>query len=583
MNTAKTSASDVYGAYAEDSYEVAAGLLGDIDGDSFDGKTVEIDDVEYDVDAQVAAIEYNPNGHAFAYSGNITEDDFIAAIDETPYCEFSAIDWDDDDDIDLIIVYPIAIAEVSYVGSDYINLKGQSGTDYDIGGNDYAVYDGIAKGDDVMLTADTSLKTTGTFAALDTLTGKMTSYKGSVATIDGKTYNYAEVDGADKATVEGFLDEDVEFRTINGYIVYIDGNTSADVSKYLLVTGISGATGTNGCYQAEVLFADGKDAATISINKVDGAKLTNNETPDALTVSEGSVWTYEVNSGKYDLTAVKDTLEGYDADECVVKGNTVDDADESIWTESDSTSKANATITIGTVKAKFDPSAVVFLKDGDDYYVKSGSDMAKLTDADAAVVFAGAESNSKNALTVTFAYVVADDYSTTDVLYGYITSDIGTSKDGDDTVYTFDVWTGTGSDTKGVELKTDGGDEVADLAKGAIISYKLNEDGTINQKELAVLDDLTQVAITSIDGDDVYISEDGAPASATSYNTDDDETVVFFVNSDKMEGVQGAIEDLDISTESETDDVYLLNAYALVNGNDELKLLVVDPVNSEWK
>ena len=552
------SAKDVYGAFAKDSAVVVSGLIGDIDFAGFNNtkKSIEVDNVDYDVDSTdvLAAYGYSTTSNYYTYTTK------QATSNTKDYYEFAAIDNDDDDKIDVIIYYPVTFAKVTYVGSDYVKLEkatviGDAGTSYD---EDYTVYDKAAKDDYAVASYDTSLKSDGIITLVEEQTGKVASYGGDNAVIDGTSYNYKSLD--DTSVLTNALNKNVDFWAINGYIVRVDATGSVDLGDYALVTGVTGSTGISGYYEATFLFTDGT-TATAPVKSV-GDASGKTTAPVA-----GTLYTYEVSSGKYELTEVTE-LSANDFDGVASASAT--------WTPADSSSDANAKIAVkdknnATINARFASDAIVFVDDDGDYSVKTGADLAKVTDPDTTVVVAGAEKNSTNAMTITFAYVSTTGVASSDTMYGFVTSDISYSKDSDGSYQTATIWTGS----ENVTLTT--ADKITfpdGTEKGSVVAYKLDADGAIS--EFVTMDSAAKGALTTIDGDEVII--DG-----TTYKVDADDTVVIYVDKSANKGVaDGSIA---VANEKETDGQYYNNVYYFTDdtatGTKTLDLLVVD-IDNDW-
>jgi hypothetical protein len=518
--------------------------------------------VDYDVeDVTVTSFAAGKNSVALSSSTATISDKTVA-----PYVEFVAIDSDDNDKIDTIIVYPVSIVEVTYVGSDNVKAKpaaGGAATEYSTKDNKYTTYTGIAKEDDAYIIADTSLVTQGSFVNLPTLTGKVTSTTKDTAVIGGTSYDYSAL--TDKTQVSGKLDSTIDFRVINGYVVDAEGSTSVDLSDYALVTGVSGGTNAYGYYEAELLFTDGT-SQVVTVKSVGDVK---NAKPSA-----DVLYTYEVSDGKYELTALTTLAgEGFDAQS----------SSSPTWTASENTSKANATITINGVKAKFASDAVVYVYDSDDgWVVKTGAQAAKITDTSATVTMAGADKNSSNALTVTFAVIKSDSASDSDIIYGYVTSDVTTTKSSKDTYYSFTVWNGASEPLESVANLSNG----SSVQKGSIISYKLDENGKISKVD--VLDAKgTAAAVTVIDGDDISVTTTLKAVYTTpsaTFNIDDDDSTVLYIDSDKNKGDEGGILAIADYEKSGSDTTYISYNVWYIMGDDgkTVELLVVDSANNEW-
>ena len=534
----------VFGMFANEGGVVASGVMGDIDDEDYaTDKTLEIAGVDYDADGVKYAVYGYANGYYTYTTGK-------ALNDANKYDSFVAIDNDDDKDIDLIIYYPVVIAEVGYVGSDYVKMVKDS-TKYD---EDYTIYEGIAKEDDVTIVPDTSLKTKAIIAELETLNGTVESYDGEEVVIDGTTYSYKEKAGTTTekpVEIEGNLDKTVDFRVVNGYIVYAEGAAAADVSDYAVVTKIAPAAGLNEP-QAKLLLSDG---TTMVVDLAEDYTVTGQDGKAKIPV--GSLVTYDEDDGEYTLEVVT-TLTGYDNDKQVKTG--ISATAGNAWNAAEK-GKTNAAITIGNVHAKIAADAVIFVQDGTDYSVKTGADLAKVTD-DATVYYAGAEKNSTNALTVTFAYVATEGAVSTDTQYGYVTSGITTKTIDGDSYYVVTVWNGapvTLTIEKDSKL-------VSTLAKGNVISYVVNSDGYA--EDIADVD-YEIGAISVIDGDTLYINGEKV-------TVDEEDTTMFFINSKDKKGDEAGKLSIAYDAEDPKDeDGYVDNVWYVVDRDDKDKTLIL--------
>ena len=613
------SAKDVYGAYAKDSVVLVSGLMGDIGYDDYaKDKTIEVNDVDYDVDAQVTAVEYSAVNHRYVESRIA---DLNAVKAKAPFYKFSAIDWDDDNDIDLIIVYPVAFGKVTYVGSDYTRVAvvnagvsnfnndnpTTTSTSYDTKkAEDYTLYSGAAKDDYAVISADTSLKTRGTITKVDKQTGKVTSTSKDTAVIGGTSYDITY-----QTALKNSRNETVDYRVVNGYVVWSDSSATVDVSDYVLVTGITGSTASSGYYKADLLFTDGT-TATADIKSVKDGDNTYTKADENIKnkATAGTLWKYEVSSGRYELTALPDSgndKEGFDL--------WLKDASASAnahWTHATKASDADAKVKFGSQSsdpsAKFAKDAVVFVKDDDDYSVKTGADLAKVT-GNATVFYAGAEENDNGYNYVTFAFISTTSISSTDTIYGFVTSDVTITKDSDGTYYGFTAWNGTETvnlttiDTNSGDFKSNSTnlgevsaieDGTANLKKQAIIGYKLDADGKVTDLTVYGTGDANTVttglvgALTAFDGDDLTVN--GVP-----YTTDKDDTTILYIDRDgkkgETSGSYSKADEVDSSIENPTsikgvynggNTKYYANVLILkAAGSSDLDLIVVD-VNNDW-
>ena len=618
------SAKDVYGAYAKDSVVLVSGLMGDIGYDDYaKDKTIEVNDVDYDVDAQVTAVEYSAVNHRYVESRIA---DLNAVKAKAPFYKFSAIDWDDDNDIDLLIVYPVAFGKVTYVGSDYtrvavvndtkanynLSTPATTSTSYDTKkAEDYTLYSGAAKDDYAMISADTSLKTRGTITKVEKQTGKVTSTSKDTAVIGGTSYDITY-----QSALKNSRNETVDYRVVNGYVVWSDSSATVDVSDYVLVTGITGSTASSGYYKADLLFTDGT-TATADIKSVNDGSTTfvkgnQNYNSVPTKAAAGTLWSYEVSSGRYELTALPATnitvgAEGFDL--WLNDGATTTNGAN--WSAAKKASDADAKVKFGSQtsdpSAKFAKDAVVFVKDDDDYSVKTGADLAKVT-GDATVFYAGAEENDNGYNYVTFAFISTTSISSTDTIYGFVTSDVTITKDSDGTYYGFTAWNGTeavnlttidttSSDFKGTTAnlgtlnQIEAASDEAGLKKQAIIGYKLDADGKVTDLTVYGTGDANTVttglvgALTAFDGDDLTVNGD-------SYTTDKDDTTILYIDRDGKKGeTSGSYSKADeVDANAALPSKYVTigskNYYANVlilkaAGSSDLDLIVVD-VNNDW-
>ena len=604
---------DVYGAYAKDSVTVVSGLMDDIGYDDVkttSGKlsgSIEVADTDYDIDSEIAVIEYSAVNHKFVEE-RVSSLAAVKAL--SPYYEFSAIDWDDDDDIDLIIVYPVDFGKVTYVGSDYVRVAVVNESKENVNmatpevtsttldtknAEDYTLYEGAAKDDYALISADTSLKTLGTITELVKQTGKVTSTSKNTAVIGGDSY-----DISCQTSLKSARNTTVDFRTINNFVVWSDASNTVDVSDYVLVTGITGSTASSGYYKADLLFSDGT-TATADIKSVDGvAKGAQgyNNTPNV--AEAGTLWEYEISSGRYELTSLPETnlsngAEGFD----LWLNNSDKESDADYWQGAKKASDADAKVAFAdNNKAKFDSSAVVFVRDDDDFSVKTGADLAKVTGA-AKVLYAGAEENDNGYNYVTFAYVETGSVSSSDEVYGFITSDITVTENSDGTFYSFTAWNGTEyadlttvdvtsndfsgtTDNLGTLAAIENG--TAALAKQAIISYKLDADGAVTDLEVLTG---TVSALTAYDGDDIMVGGEA-------YTTDKDDTTFLYIDRDgkkgETSGVYSVADKVDSALTTDPTGIYTaadgtkyyanVMVYRAATSGD-LDLVVVD-VTNDW-
>ena len=614
---------EVYGVFAlTDSNRVLNALLGEfgtssdklkLDGTKYtiadaetvklDGKTVYVasdDKVGFTTDETKAA-GYVKDKQAGTTAGIVNYVKVAKGLAKA--FDASAISNSDNNKINLLDVKSFAIAQVTYVGKDYINVsyKNSSNTqgfESKLKDDDAVWYNGIAKDDYVAVTAkvNSSEDKVGV-TKLDVVTGKITATKNAIAdddykiTVDGKTYEMAGVDAKDLE-----LNATVSIVVKGGYCLLVD-DADAGSKDLALMTELyqegnkwkatllkaDGSKETVALKKSEAI--NGKDVATAGYNKFDGST-----TAGAASIK---LVTYTKSGDEYKLKVVGDEFlkdsnnnpvaykAGYDVVTPVVASNNV----------------KNNKLTKGSVSA-INENAVVFVRyKTDSFKVVTGKDLRdwKETSVFSSVVLAD-KSNG-----VPYAKVVYADLGTenvkggTDVNYGYV-FEATKSTDADETDYNvFQIW--NGSET--IEVWTEDGD---DVARGDVIKYSL--DGTVEShtkisvdKVFAKANGTTGVVLNGdysdkLDGTAYFAPANGAAkvnkttaetAAAQAANIltfdDDDDSIILFANTsdDNKDGTgvaSASVTNLkDYVREDGTD--YVTNAIYWTDGA-KTKIMVID-------
>lgn len=294
----------VYGIYA-DATVVAKGTIGDILGvGAAYAKTgtdtqILIAGTKYGVDKTIADVDlFNYNntvGTKNADGSTVAATDLADTFTNLPkYTKFAAIDNNDDGKINMIVVYPVSVAKVTYVGTSSITVGGNSyaydkdNSCYTNGGVKYD-FPTVKKGDFVAITTDVVTNTNAHAEVLKTVEGKATALNATLSQvqIDGTWYKYL--------TAAPTLNSIYKFQEVNGYLV--DAETITAASTDILYVIASEAGNTMRKAQADVMFSDGT-RAVIDINKKDGVVSTS-------ALSLNVLYTYTKNSdGTYDVKVV---------------------------------------------------------------------------------------------------------------------------------------------------------------------------------------------------------------------------------------------------------------------------------------
>ena len=557
---------EVYGVFAlTDSNKVVNGLLGDF-GD--DGDKLKLDGTKYTVGTATTAASIGSDAakQATADKTNLVKVDGSAVAtnrnDLVKYVksnvsglakafDASAISNTDNNKINLLDIKTFAIAQVTYVGSDYINVsyKNSSNTQNfssKLKDDDAVWYNGIAKDDYVAVTkaVNTSADKIGV-TKLDVVTGKITGTKNAITaadykvTVNGTTYEMAGVTNSDAADLT--LNATVSIVVKGGYCLLVD-DADAGSKDLALMTELyqegnkwkatllkaDGSEETVTLKKSEAI--NGNDVATAGYGKFDGST-----TADAAKIK---IVTYTKSGDEYKLKVVGDTINGsaykagYDVVTSVVASNNV----------------KNNKLTKGSVSA-INENAVVFVRyKTDSFKVVTGKDLRDWKEASvfSSVVLAD-KSNGVPYAKVVYADLGSDNVKGgTDVNYGYV-FEATKSTDADETDYNvFQIW--NGSET--IEVWTEDGD---DVARGDVIKYSL--DGTVENhtkisvdKVFAKADGTTGVVLNGdysdkLDGTAYFAPANGAAkvnkttaetAAAQAANIltfdDDDDSIILFAN-----------------------------------------------------
>ena len=497
---------EVYGVFAlTDSNRVLNALLGEfgtssdklkLDGTKYtiaDAETVKLDGKTVYVasDAKVGfttdetkAADYVKDKHAGTTAGIVNY--VKAAKGLTKAFDASAISNSDNNKINLLDVKSFAIAQVTYVGKDYINVsyKNSSNTqgfESKLKDDDAVWYNGIAKDDYVAVTAKVnSSEDKIAVTKLDVVTGKITATKNAITdddykiTVDGKTYEMANVDAKDLE-----LNATVSIVVKGDYCLLVD-DADAGSKDLALMTELypegnrwkatllkaDGSEETVTLKKSEAI--NGKDVVAAGYNKFDGSVKDNGD--------KCKLVTYTKSGSEYKLKVVGDKFLKDSENKPVAYKAGYDVVTDSVANNFVKNNKLQA----GTVSA-INENAIVFVRyKNDSFKVVTGKDLRdwKESSVFASVVLAD-KSNG-----VPYAKVVYADLGDknvkggTDVNYGYV-FEATKSTDAAETDYNvFQIW--NGSET--IEVWTEDGDAVV---RGDVIKYSL--DGTVeNHTKISV-------------------------------------------------------------------------------------------------
>ena len=595
--------SKVYGVYATKDNTQQTGILKNL---KMDGNKAKLDDTKYDLaDKNTVYV----NGKSWTENkkdsnniksfidtyGNDSDTKYTNAAYMQP-TEVKLLATDGSTDYSILNVKTFAVAEVTAVGSDYINVSFKKGdntiaTKSKLESDDWDWYDGVKKNDYVVLTAAGNYGTNhGLVEKATVVTGKVNGTKSDDGVaIDGEWYTMAGKKG--NMVTRPNTGANVEMVVVNGYVYYTD-TTAGSIDDIALLVEAAPKGGVNSKWEARMIFADGTDKV-VEIEKKwddkdDGAAIaefhegiasnpnanetiTYSKTPSETKVAPMLV-SYEVSKDVYTLTrlgfkntddknATKIDTNGYD--EYVTVGS----------------AKTDGSIKGGT----FAPSAVsrLYYESTGVVFVKSKADKANNAstgeNADYKVVTGKTASGyDRNILSATaVANKSGNGYYAQAAFIDLGTDSTGGSSDNyavvlknvkkltgtaNGTVYEITAWNGT----EQITVTTDDS-KAADMSKGDIFSYSATGDtlADIEYSEnkqadyyVTAYDDASgDISLYNLDKDSKWVAAGGKDADKDAYTVvDSKNTVILFVDSDAGKGETGyTMADIDLARTFDSD------------------------------
>ena len=587
--------SKVYGVYATKDNTQQTGILKNL---KMDGNKAKLDDTKYDLaDKNTVYV----NGKSWTENkkdsnniksfidtyGNDSDTKYTNAAYMQP-TEVKLLATDGSTDYSILNVKTFAVAKVTAVGSDYINVSFKKGDNTiasksKLESDDWDWYDGVKKNDYVVLTAAGNYGTgNGLVEKATVVTGKVNGTKSDDGVaIDGEWYTMAGKKG--NMVTRPNTGANVEMVVVNGYVYYTD-TTAGSIDDIALLVEAAPKGGVNSKWEARMIFADGTDKV-VEIEKKwddkdDGAAIKefhegNNTNPnyalaygrdlDKNSGYEPMLVSYEVSKDVYTLTRlgavntdVKDAKDietnGYDA--YVTAGSvTTDGSIKGTVTLSDS-----STIS----RLYYEATGVVFVKskadkngeDGD-YKVVSGKTASNYDRTLRAV--AAVADKSGNGYYAQAAFIDLGEGSTggSSDNYAVVLKTVkkltGTANG---TVYEITAWNGT----EQITVTTDDS-KAADMGKGDIFSYTATGD-TLADIEFSASKQADyfvtaydegsgDISLYNLDKDAKWV----AAGTTDAYTVvDSKNTVIMFVDSDAGKGETGyTMADIDLARTFDSD------------------------------
>ena len=601
---------DVYGVFATEDSDVLTGILGDFEKSDaklkFNGSKYAVGDISgiTKQDEKDAKNFVKVDNKASSTNRN----DIVAYVDAAKGLSkvYSASTRSKDNKIVQLNVKTVSIAQVTYVGKDYINATKKAGSTFDKIDTDSSNYPSDLKKDDyiAIYNANNFSDDKQVVEKLDVVEGKVTSTKNKITAddysimVDGNWYEMAMQEYANNSVTNENkveLKDEVAVVVKNGYVVYVDDNKAGSKDVALLVKAVQKTSANDDDIEGRLIFADGSDkVVTIKDTKMfDSTKNKAGEkVGEALPYETPVLVSYKKSGDKYELTKVTDKIDGYN-----------DYADDAQRVKSDKLQKKTGETWAAAKITYINNDATVFVKykSGDDtkYTVITGKALKNWSDSKTftSQVLSKKSNGMQYAKTM---YVNLADQNMSggkDITYGYVLESSRSTTENDTDYITTKVWNGT----EEITLKVEDGDA---LAEGQVVEYSVNSDGTHDIENTYTLDSmatgtnhqyaLTRGVVTGFDynakdvegtlvgskakkdGDDYIADETDGAKFTLNISNDDHDSVVLFVDTDNARGTTGG----EFQKAAENNNgKKLANVAYYADANSNVKIIIVDTQN----
>ena len=591
--------SKVYGVYATKDNTQQTGILKNL---KMDGNKAKLDDTKYDLaDKNTVYV----NGKSWTENkkdsnniksfidtyGNDSDTKYTNAAYMQP-TEVKLLATDGSTDYSILNVKTFAVAKVTAVGSDYINVSFKKGDNTiasksKLESDDWDWYDGVKKNDYVVLTAAGNYGTgNGLVEKATVVTGKVNGTKSDDGVaIDGEWYTMAGKKG--NMVTRPNTGANVEMVVVNGYVYYTD-TTAGSIDDIALLVEAAPKGGVNSKWEARLIFADGTDKV-VEIEKKwddkdDGKNILefhegNNTNPnyalaygknlDKNSGYEPMLVSYEVSKDVYTLTrlgAVNTDVKNAND----IETNGYDEYVTAKSVKTDGSIKGTVTLSDTSIISRlyYEATGVVFVKskagdngDDGDYKVVTGKTASNYDRSLRAV--AAVANKSGNSYYAQAAFIdlgkestggSSDNYA---VVLKNVEKKTGTANG---TVYVITAWNGT----EQITVTTDDS-KAADMSKGDIFSYsatgdtladiEYNENKQADYYVTAYDDASGDISLYNLDKDAQWVAAGGKDAAKDAYTVvDSKNTVILFVDSDAGKGETGyTMADIDLARTFDSD------------------------------
>lgn len=464
----------IYGVYVTGTTKVYNITKDDLQ-DQKDAGTVRFDDKNHDV--AKAAKDYEYLNINYGADKKTLSEEKTAAQMATLFSKLKAVSSDtikfvcnDDGDIVKAYVVESKLARVTAVNTDKVSINNRVGQ---LKKEDNDIYSDVKKDDIVVVT--TLYNATATDSAAysivkkaETVEGKITGYNGTKkVTVDGKTYKIADetlsktIDSDFTDSFANQIGETVTLYMING-MVYGAEMVTEGTKNYAVVETSDGTLNDKiNPLKVAIMKADGSEV-TVEVHK-DSIEAANEDTE----LTAGKLIKYtDVSNGKIKITEISDLVKTTTASNDVVY---------------DKDTKSFATAANGGSKKVTATDAVVFVKKGSDWYSYKVRNLDTIKVASGTYNISTMLDDSK----IAAAYVELakkPSGASSDTVYGIVSSENGTVKNGDDTYTSFTVDDGT--DTPKTVLIEGAGDTT--LKKGDLVAFDLASDNVYATSDIKI-------------------------------------------------------------------------------------------------
>ena len=585
--------SKVYGVYATKDNTQQTGILKDL---KMDGVKVKLDGTKYDL-AKTTTVYVN------GYKINDDIKTFVAKYGDdssTKYqdaaymqpTEVKLLATDGSTDYSILNVKTFAVAQVTAVGSDYINVSFKKGDNTiasksKLESDDWDWYDGIKKDDYVVLTAAGNYGTgNGLVEKATVVTGKVNGTRSDDGVAIGdEWYKMAGKKGT--MVTRPNTGANVEMVVVNGYVYYTD-TTAGSIDDIALLVEAAPKGGVNSKWEARMIFADGTDKV-VEIEKKwddkdDGKNILefhegNNTNPnyalaygqklDKNSGYEPMLVSYEVSKDVYTLTrlgAVNTDVKNAND----IETNGYDEYVTADSVKTDGSIKGTVTLSDNSTISRlyYEATGVVFVKskagdngDDGDYKVVTGKTASNYDRTLRAVAAVANKSGNSYYAQAAFIDLGKDSTGGSSDNYAVVLKNVekktGTANG---TVYIITAWNGT----EQITVTTDDS-KAADMSKGDIFSYSATGDtlADIEYSEnkqadyyVTAYDDASgDISLYNLGKDTKWVAAGGKDADKDAYTVvDSKNTVILFVDSDAGKGETGyTMADIDLARTFDSD------------------------------